>query len=216
VKGRELILERGTELRQRWIDPAAFPALKEIALAESRTNKRRLRVSCLNPHHRLAQDQPVDHLGLQIGPHVDRVDPGLGIAWLTGDQFIAARRDAENLEKTSLIRRDLQGSLLDLVPDLQLIRRGAGGSQLQSAFWRGRPALGRLDPTRDGSSTPQPEVTQIRLLARRDLGPPEIDRRKSTFRTQAQIELPRGDLTGEPAFLDKTGDRGVQPLGPGL
>jgi hypothetical protein len=46
VKGRDLTLERGTELRQRWIDPAAFPALKEIALAESRTNKRRLRVSC--------------------------------------------------------------------------------------------------------------------------------------------------------------------------
>ncbi|MFL6258928.1 MAG: DUF3857 domain-containing protein [Thermoanaerobaculia bacterium] len=46
IQGRELTLERGTELRQRWIDPAAFPALKEIALAESRTNKRRLRVSC--------------------------------------------------------------------------------------------------------------------------------------------------------------------------
>ncbi|HET9212231.1 MAG TPA: DUF3857 and transglutaminase domain-containing protein [Thermoanaerobaculia bacterium] len=46
VKGRELTLERATELRQRWIDPAAFPALKEIALAESRTNRRRLRVSC--------------------------------------------------------------------------------------------------------------------------------------------------------------------------
>jgi transglutaminase-like putative cysteine protease len=46
VQGRELVLERGTELRQRWIDPAAFPALKEIGLAESRTNKRRLRLSC--------------------------------------------------------------------------------------------------------------------------------------------------------------------------
>jgi hypothetical protein len=46
IKGRELTLERGTELRQRWIDPAAFPALKEIGLAESRTNKRRLRLSC--------------------------------------------------------------------------------------------------------------------------------------------------------------------------
>jgi hypothetical protein len=46
VHGRELLLERGTELRQRWIDPAAFPALKEIGLAESRTNKRRLRVNC--------------------------------------------------------------------------------------------------------------------------------------------------------------------------
>jgi transglutaminase-like putative cysteine protease len=46
IHGRELLLERATELRQRWIDPAAFPALKEIGLAESRTNKRRLRVSC--------------------------------------------------------------------------------------------------------------------------------------------------------------------------
>jgi hypothetical protein len=46
VKGRELTLERGTELRRRWIDPAAFPALKEIGLAESRTNRRRLRLSC--------------------------------------------------------------------------------------------------------------------------------------------------------------------------
>ncbi len=46
VKGRELTLERGTELRRRWIDPAAFPALKEIGLAESRTNKRRLRLTC--------------------------------------------------------------------------------------------------------------------------------------------------------------------------
>jgi cellulose synthase operon protein C len=46
VKGRDLTLERGTELRRRWIDPAAFPALKEIGLAESRANKRRLRLSC--------------------------------------------------------------------------------------------------------------------------------------------------------------------------
>ncbi|HEY0557190.1 MAG TPA: hypothetical protein VGG20_23245 [Thermoanaerobaculia bacterium] len=46
IKGRELTLERGTELRRRWIDPAAFPALKEIGLAESRTNKRRLRLTC--------------------------------------------------------------------------------------------------------------------------------------------------------------------------
>jgi hypothetical protein len=46
VQGRELTLERGTELRRRWIDPPAFPALKEIALAESRTSRRRLRLSC--------------------------------------------------------------------------------------------------------------------------------------------------------------------------
>ena len=46
VHGREMTLERGIELRRRWIDPAAFPALKEIGLAESRANKRRLRLSC--------------------------------------------------------------------------------------------------------------------------------------------------------------------------
>jgi hypothetical protein len=46
LDGRTLVLERETELRQRWIDPPAFPDLKEIALAEARTNKRRLRVSC--------------------------------------------------------------------------------------------------------------------------------------------------------------------------
>jgi len=46
VQGKVLVLERGTELRRRWIDPVAFPALKEIALAESRTNKRRLRLKC--------------------------------------------------------------------------------------------------------------------------------------------------------------------------
>lgn len=46
VQGKVLVLERGTELRRRWIEPAAFPALKEIALAESRTNKRRLRLTC--------------------------------------------------------------------------------------------------------------------------------------------------------------------------
>jgi transglutaminase-like putative cysteine protease len=46
VQGRELTLERDSELRQRWIDPTAFPALKEIGLAESHANKRRLRLSC--------------------------------------------------------------------------------------------------------------------------------------------------------------------------
>ena len=46
LKGRELTVERTSELKRRWIDPDAFPALKEIGLAESRTNKRRLRVGC--------------------------------------------------------------------------------------------------------------------------------------------------------------------------
>jgi hypothetical protein len=46
IQGKVLALERGTDLRQRWIDPAGFPALKEIALAEARANKRRLRLTC--------------------------------------------------------------------------------------------------------------------------------------------------------------------------
>lgn len=39
-------LERHTELRRRWIDPADFAPLKEISLAESRSGKRRLRGEC--------------------------------------------------------------------------------------------------------------------------------------------------------------------------
>lgn len=46
AQGRKLTVERRSELRKRWIEPADFPALKEIALAESRTNKRRLRWEC--------------------------------------------------------------------------------------------------------------------------------------------------------------------------
>ena len=46
VQGKVLTIERRSDLKRRWIDPAAFPALKEAALAEHRTNKRRLRVSC--------------------------------------------------------------------------------------------------------------------------------------------------------------------------
>lgn len=46
LEGRKLSLERHTELRRRWIEPSDFPALKEISLAEHRTNKRRLRWEC--------------------------------------------------------------------------------------------------------------------------------------------------------------------------
>ena len=46
VNGKVLTIERRSDLKRRWIEPAAFPALKEAALAEHRTNKRRLRVSC--------------------------------------------------------------------------------------------------------------------------------------------------------------------------
>ena len=46
LDGRKLTLERRSELRRRWIEPASFAALKEISLAEHRTSKRRLRVEC--------------------------------------------------------------------------------------------------------------------------------------------------------------------------
>ncbi len=46
VEGKLLVVERQSELRRRWIESAAFPALKEVSLAESRANKRRLRLSC--------------------------------------------------------------------------------------------------------------------------------------------------------------------------
>ncbi|MGH7488148.1 MAG: hypothetical protein ACREMY_21510, partial [bacterium] len=49
VQGKVLVVERQAELRQRWIEPASFPALKEVSLAESRANKRRLRLSCRVP-----------------------------------------------------------------------------------------------------------------------------------------------------------------------
>ena len=40
------LLERHTELRRRWFDPADFAPLKEISIAESRSGKRRLRGEC--------------------------------------------------------------------------------------------------------------------------------------------------------------------------
>jgi len=46
LAGTKLTVERRSELRKRWIEPADFPALKEVALAESRTGKRRLRGEC--------------------------------------------------------------------------------------------------------------------------------------------------------------------------
>lgn len=46
LDGRRLTVERRSELRKRWIEPADFPALKEVALAEARTGKRRLRWEC--------------------------------------------------------------------------------------------------------------------------------------------------------------------------
>ena len=45
-EARRLRLERRTELRRRWIEPADFALLKEISLAEHRSGKRRLRGVC--------------------------------------------------------------------------------------------------------------------------------------------------------------------------
>lgn len=49
LDGRKLTLERRSELRRRWIEPASFASLKEISLAEHRASKRRLRVECRTP-----------------------------------------------------------------------------------------------------------------------------------------------------------------------
>ncbi len=46
AEGGVMRVERTLELRQRWIEPARFPALKEISLAELRASKRRLRFEC--------------------------------------------------------------------------------------------------------------------------------------------------------------------------
>lgn len=45
-KDNHLTVERAATIKKRWIEPAAFPALKELALAEGRTGKRRIRVEC--------------------------------------------------------------------------------------------------------------------------------------------------------------------------
>lgn len=39
-------VERQSELRRRWIEPEEVPALRELALAEHRTNRRRIRLEC--------------------------------------------------------------------------------------------------------------------------------------------------------------------------
>ncbi len=41
-----ITIHRRTELRQRWIEPELFPALEELALAEHRANRRRIRLEC--------------------------------------------------------------------------------------------------------------------------------------------------------------------------
>ncbi len=46
--GGRLIVDRRTELRQRWVDPAQLPALAELALAEHRAAARRLRLDRLH------------------------------------------------------------------------------------------------------------------------------------------------------------------------
>ncbi len=44
--GGRVTIERTTEVAGRWIEPASFPALKELALAEHRGLKRRVRLEC--------------------------------------------------------------------------------------------------------------------------------------------------------------------------
>ena len=44
-----VVVERRVGIRRRWIEPDAFPALKELALAESRAHRRRIRLECDAP-----------------------------------------------------------------------------------------------------------------------------------------------------------------------
>ncbi len=44
--GGRVAVERGSILRRRWIEPAELPALKELALAEHRASRRRIRLVC--------------------------------------------------------------------------------------------------------------------------------------------------------------------------
>lgn len=44
-----ILIERKVELRQRWIAPEMLPALRELALAEHRTHRRRIRLRCDEP-----------------------------------------------------------------------------------------------------------------------------------------------------------------------
>jgi hypothetical protein len=39
-------VERRIEIRRRWIEPDLFPALRELALAEHRASRRRIRLEC--------------------------------------------------------------------------------------------------------------------------------------------------------------------------
>ncbi len=44
--GNGVKIERKVELRRRWIEPEKLPALHELALAERRAAKRRIRLVC--------------------------------------------------------------------------------------------------------------------------------------------------------------------------
>jgi hypothetical protein len=46
LEGGLLTVERRAELKGRWIEPAGFPALKELALAEYRAGKKLVRLEC--------------------------------------------------------------------------------------------------------------------------------------------------------------------------
>jgi len=42
----DAVIERETEIRRRWVEPAQGPQIRELALTEHRTTKRRLRLRC--------------------------------------------------------------------------------------------------------------------------------------------------------------------------
>lgn len=44
--GDSVTVERRVEIRRRWVEPELFPAFEELALAEHRTARRRLRLDC--------------------------------------------------------------------------------------------------------------------------------------------------------------------------
>ena len=41
-----VVVERSTEVHQRWIEPESFAALEDLALAEYRAQRRRIRMQC--------------------------------------------------------------------------------------------------------------------------------------------------------------------------
>jgi hypothetical protein len=49
TRGRAVLLRRETDIARRWAEPEDLPALRELALAEHRAAKRRVRLACPAP-----------------------------------------------------------------------------------------------------------------------------------------------------------------------